>query len=187
MALITRTDARARANRDELRKAVLLREDASDTLMKSASASTDATFDIFLCHAYLDAEEIKGIYLMLLDAGMSVYVDWIVDKDLNRQAVTATNASRLRSRINHSTALLYATSFAAQQSKWMPWELGYADGLGRRVAIAPLADSTGSGDAFDGREYLALYPYVSGPAPLFIHRTAQKYARLTTWLAGVDV
>lgn len=188
MALITKTAARARAQNEELRKSVLLREDAADTLVKAASPRPGETFDVFLCHAYLDAEEIKGVYLMLRDSGLSVYVDWIVDRDLSRHAVTAENADRLRTRIGQSRALLYATSANAQHSKWMPWELGFADGLRRRVAIAPLDDSARNNDEFDGREYLGLYPYLSGPvSTMYIHRNAQRYITLANWISGTSI
>ncbi len=39
----------------------------------------------------------------------------------------------------------------------MPWELGYFDGLKRgRVGIFPIVAN--AGDAFQGQEYLGLYP-----------------------------
>ena len=61
--------------------------------------------------------------------------------------------------MRHSQSLVYATSAASSQSKWMPWELGYFDGFRPGfVAILPLVQSTG--DDFSGQEYLGLYPYI---------------------------
>jgi hypothetical protein len=59
--------------------------------------------------------------------------------------------------MNHCRFLLFATTKASSSSKWMPWELGYFDGLRRdRVGIIPVVRSVG--DTFKGQEYLGLYP-----------------------------
>ena len=53
--------------------------------------------------------------------------------------------------------LVYASSKASPNSRWMPWELGYFDGLRKgHISIFPLVE--GPGDQFKGLEYLALYP-----------------------------
>jgi hypothetical protein len=55
--------------------------------------------------------------------------------------------------------MLYATSKASSNSKWMPWELGYFDGLkSDKIRILPIVES--SNDDFRGVEYLGLYPAV---------------------------
>ena len=59
--------------------------------------------------------------------------------------------------MNQSSRLLYLATDNASSSKWMPWELGYFDGLkSGKVAILPLVDSVDS--SFQGQEYLGLYP-----------------------------
>lgn len=183
MALLSRNAARDRTAREEARS--VFREDAKDTLRRVARAAADARFDVFLCHAYLDAEEVKGVYLMLRDQGLSVYVDWLVDRDLDRDAITPETADRLRLRIRNSKALIYATSTNAADSKWMPWELGYADARLGLVAVAPLNETAATSDHFQGREYLGLYPYISNPAGvLSVHRSAFSYTPLSRFLTG---
>lgn len=130
---------------------------AESEIRKSASAPSWARFDIFMSHSFKDAEAIMGIKRQLESTGLTVYVDWIEDTQLDRSQVTAGTANRLRSRMKNCEFLLYATSQSSPDSKWMPWELGYFDGLkdGSKVGILPIVDS--AADAFRGQEYLGLY------------------------------
>jgi hypothetical protein len=130
----------------------------------------DYKFDIFLSHSYSDAQvnldRLFGLKALLEDFNYSVYVDWIIDKDLDRENVNESTAAVLRKRMSCSSCLLFATSENSQYSKWMPWELGYKDGqsssnsdLGR-VAILPLVQATGK-TSYAGQEYLGIYPYIN--------------------------
>ena len=59
-----------------------------------------------------------------------------------------------------SASLMYIATENSSNSKWMPWELGYFDGLkSDKVAILPLQDS--ENQRFEGQEYLGLYPLVT--------------------------
>lgn len=114
-------------------------------------------FDVFLSHSVKDAELVLGVVRILEDMGKKVYVDWVVDKQLSRDSVTKETAETLRTRMKESSRLLYLATDNASSSKWMPWELGYFDGLkSGKVAILPLVDSAYS--SFQGQEYLGLYP-----------------------------
>lgn len=114
-------------------------------------------FDVFVSHSSRDALLIYGLRTLLIAQGLRVYVDWINDPQLDRARVSAATADRLRERMRSSKSLIYATSRAAQTSRWMPWELGYFDATkgGHRVSILPIEDW--SSHAFDGEEYLGLY------------------------------
>lgn len=128
-------------------------------LRKSASAPADAQFDIFLSHSREDAVVIGGVKALLEDEGLRVYVDWLDDPQLDRSRVTATTADLLRRRMRKSRYLLYASSRASSHSKWMPWELGFFDGMRPgKVGILPIVRA--STDSFMGVEYLALYPVI---------------------------
>lgn len=132
---------------------------AESEIRKSASVSIDTSFDIFMSHSFKDAEVIAGIKILIENTGLRVYVDWMEDAQLDRSQVTAETAQILRQRMSHCGFLLYATSEASPDSKWMPWELGYFDGLkGGRVGIFPIAKSEDRTN-FAGQEYLKLYPY----------------------------
>jgi TIR domain len=148
------TEARARgAARYQTRSLV------EAELRKSAAAHPGATFDVFLSHSYLDAPIILGVKTLLEAEGLTVYVDWIEDPQLDRSHVTTRTADFLRTRMRHSASLIFATSESSSQSKWMPWELGYFDGFRPgHVAILPLVQE--ASDDFKGQEYLGLYPYI---------------------------
>ena len=153
MAYLTRGQAVAAA-----RRVVRSVDVAESELRKSAQAPLTRRFDIFLSHSIGDAEVILGIRELLESEGLSVYVDWVVDPQLDRRNVTPATAKRLRDRMNLCGYLLYASSSSSSNSKWMPWELGYFDGRRGRVGILPVIAAAGAG--FAGVEYLGLYPRV---------------------------
>lgn len=130
---------------------------APEVLRKSA---TSGAFDIFLSHSFRDAELILGVKEILESSGQTVYVDWISDPQLDRSQVVVSTAHKLRQRMGQCSGLVYASTKAATHSKWMPWELGYFDGLrgSENVAIMPLISD--SGEHPIGQEYLGLYPMV---------------------------
>lgn len=94
----------------------------------SAQGGAKDYYDIFLSHSFLDKDEVKGLYLELTDLGYSVYVDWIVDPNLDQSNVTKESAELIRKRMKSSRSLLLAISTNAEMSKWIPWKLGYIDG-----------------------------------------------------------
>lgn len=126
-------------------------------MTKSAAAPITTSYHVFLSHAYEDAEVIAGVKILIEQEGLSVYVDWIEDPQTDRSRVSPRTADLLRQRMKHCQFLLFATSNASPDSKWMPWELGYFDGMRREhVSILPIVESAGGG--FRGQEYLGLYP-----------------------------
>jgi hypothetical protein len=130
---------------------------AKSQMTKLAASPMANNFDIFLSHSYEDAEVIAGLKILIEKEGLSVYVDWIEDAQADRSKVTAATAEMLRQRMRRCRFLLFATSKVSPNSKWMPWELGYFDGLRQsRVGILPIVQS--DGELFSGQEYLGLYP-----------------------------
>jgi hypothetical protein len=128
-------------------------------LRKSAATSVQTHFDVFLSHSYEDAALIVGIKALLERERITVYVDWLEDPQLDRSQVTLDTADLLRERMRHCGFLLYVSSQASVDSKWMPWELGYFDGFRPdRVGILPVVSTPGAG--FIGQEYLGLYPLI---------------------------
>jgi hypothetical protein len=163
---------------------------ASQKLANESDAfKSDRTYDIFLSHSALDAEVIYGLKLEFEAKGFSVYVYWIEDPQA-RETVDARTAANLKGRMDSCRSLLYAASENASVSKWMPWELGYFDGIKGLVAVVPLAKNrTYFFNGFKGQEYLDLYPYVSPaeePIPdLWIWSGERKALfPLRTWISS---
>jgi hypothetical protein len=150
MAYVTLSEARSAAASRWVTKSL-----AESALRTAAAAPATNDYDVFLSHSHEDAQAIAGVKTLLEQEGVSVYVYWAEE---NQAApVTAATAAKLRVRMNHCRALIYASSQASPKSKWMPWELGFFDGRKPgRVAIMPLPSST----TFAGQEYLELYPNV---------------------------
>lgn len=152
MAYLTVSAARAATSTRGATRAM-----AEAEIRKAARAPLSTRYDIFLSHSHEDVEVIAGVVTLLEREGLKVYVYWAEDAQPDR--VTTETAARLRSRMTHCEALIYASSKASPTSKWMPWELGYFDGYRPgHVAILPLVASAAA--SFPGQEYLALYPYV---------------------------
>lgn len=172
------------------------RAQAGATIQKSVALESHAmthdsapSFDIFLSHSFNDQQLVEGIMMSLQDLGFSVYVDWVHDKELSRDKVTPETAQVLRSRMAISKCLFFATTASSGDSKWMPWELGYMDGLNGKAAILPVAQKVT--EAYVGQEYLSMYPYVQQhPAKgetkqrLWIHRSPSNYIVFEEWLKG---
>lgn len=155
MAYIKISEARATG-----RAALPLQKSAGRVLAEQARAfDAAAHYDIFLSHSFDDAELIYGVKKIIESLSLTVYVDWIEDAALDRSKVTVKTAAILRDRMNTCSSLVYAHSANSPNSVWMPWELGYFDGIRpRQVWILPLVSAYDS--EFKDQEYLGLYPAV---------------------------
>jgi TIR domain len=149
------------------------------------------TYDIFLSHCTTDLELVAGLILLLEDLGYSVYVDWIDDPRLNRTSVTRETALLLQQRMRQSKSLIYAFSENSNMSKWMPWELGYFDGIKQTAAVLPISKSDRSD--FKGTEYLSIYFYIqianstsTNKPNLWVYDTATKYTSFDSWIKGTQ-
>lgn len=136
-----------------------------------------------------------GAKRILEDQMLSIYVDWIVDPQMDRSAVTAETAGVLRDRLQHSRTLLYLYTNNTKRSRWMPWELGYFDGFNGTVGVLPIVPDTGSID-FSHEEYLGLYPKVEiESGNLWVNRTKNipvsgdekgNYRIFNRWMFGEE-
>lgn len=159
---------------------------SASTVLNENRQITDSTklYDIFLSHSSDDNEFVAGIKLILEDCGFSVYVDWN-DPSLNSNIVTPKTAAILRERMSHCRSLVYAFSNHAKSSRWMPWELGYFDGLKQSmVAVLPIAEDAGK--SIQGSEYIGLYYMIditSDSRQLWVNDNS-KYVSLKHWLTG---
>ena len=185
MAYLTESTVRARA----ATVTELIRKSAGRVLSE-ARASANEQFDIFLSHSSAEPEEIiLGVKSILEDRGLSVYVDKYSDPQMSSNNVSQKTAHILRSRMRNSETLLYVHSSYSKKSRWMPWELGFFDGLKGKVGVIPVTKS--QEEDFKGEEYLNLYPYVdvakklgSDIDYLWITESSNRYARLDLWAGG---
>lgn len=187
MAYLTETEVRARAARVTQRV-----QKSAGRVLAEATASDDQTFDVFLSHSSAEPEEILlGVKALLEDRGLSVYVDKYSDPQLSPDHVTPETAEVLRRRMRNSNTLLYIYSQHSKKSRWMPWELGFFDGLKGAVGVLPVTRN--QEEAFKGEEYLNLYPHVdvatgvnTNERHLWINKAVNTYARLDQWAKGAE-
>jgi hypothetical protein len=201
MALFTEEQLRARVKNQfregysgsmydsiESKAKIILNETLNQ--QKTFSATTK-TYDIFLSHSSTDAALVAGLKLELEDLGYSVYIDWIEDPMLSRANVTKDTALVLQARMKQCKSLIYAFSENAVNSKWMPWELGYFDGIKGTVAVLPISRTSRSN--FQGSEYLGIYYYIqidtirgTNKYALWVHETSTKYTLFNNWITGTQ-
>jgi hypothetical protein len=117
---------------------------------RSPSGST------FLSHSTKDADLLPAVIRLLERHGAEVYVD---KKDETLPPYTSREtAQMLRERIQQSRKFILFTTKNSKDSRWVPWELGIADGYRQppNVAILPSVDATGE-KAWTEQEYLGVY------------------------------
>ena len=129
-------------------------------LSKGTMAQLSQEFDIFLSYSSFDKTEIAGIVTLLENLGYSVYVDFRGDPQLDPNRVNRETAEIIRKRLHNSRTLLFVLSMNARRSAWMPWELGYFDGLKKRILIFPIERMPVLKKRYKGQEYLNLYDYI---------------------------
>lgn len=129
-----------------------------DQLLKEAKASTASTV-VFLSHSTKDDPLVPGVVAFYRKFGAGVYAD-DYDKRLPNPPSTAT-ASILKSEIRKLPRFVALATPNSYLSRWIPWELGLADGF-RGIppnAILPVTPE-GQVSMWFSTEYLNLYPKI---------------------------
>lgn len=99
-------------------------------------------FDVFISHNSKDEKAIVDLYKNLNKQGLVAYVDWASDKfDLKRQWCNSTTSLIIKERIKQSKIFIVYFSDNILSSQWCPWELGYADALGKKICILNLTET----------------------------------------------
>jgi hypothetical protein len=128
-------------------------------IVEAAQKRSSQQATVFLSHSTKDAALLPAVIRILEGHGGSVYVDKI-DSSLPSITSRAT-ADILRGRIKAiKKFVLFATKQSAD-SKWIPWELGLADGYRSpfNTCIFPGAE-TAYDTSWSEREYLGIYDRV---------------------------
>jgi hypothetical protein len=143
------------ATNEEFRKWGAELEQSGRVLVERA-ARRSPEHATFLSHSSKDADILPGVVRILENHGAAVYID---KKDPALPPYTTRNtASTLRSRIGKCKKFVLLASNNSKDSRWVPWELGLADGYKnpRNVAIFPSVDSQ-QNTSWTEWEYLGIY------------------------------
>jgi len=109
---------------------------------------------IFLSHSHRDHDLVLRVKEFLRGQGVEVFVDWL---DNGMPEVTSgETATKIKSKIEENDKFIVLITENSKSSKWVPWELGFADkakGLDK-VLIIPISEDD---KEFTGVEYLGIY------------------------------
>lgn len=150
---------------------------------KFAEAASKYLADVvvFLSHSHKDSELIDFATVLLTSQGVKVYIDRS-DQNLPENTSPET-ANFLKEKIRSCQKLvMVASDNAINISRWVPWELGFADGLNRndRIAIIPVTEISG----WKGTEYVAIYPTIelAGADWSVWSPERKQFTKLSEWL-----
>lgn len=126
-------------------------ESADRALRKSASLTRNT---IFLSFSHKDEQLARGMKNYLSQLGMDLYID-VLDSDMTTHTDRDT-ALRIKSKIQELRYFFLLVTNNSVNSRWVPWELGIADGHKEynKILVIPVADDYGQ---FKGNEYLQVY------------------------------
>lgn len=136
--------------RDDLGQTEVLRKSFENASARSPSGAT------FLSYSSQDSELIQIVVRILENNGATVYVD---KKDATLLGKHPRDvATTLRTRIKQTNKLVMFATEASKGSRWIPWEIGIADGVRNStgVAIFPAVETAGDFEWAE-REYLGAY------------------------------
>ncbi len=146
----------------------------------TAYNSNEAEVTMFLSHSHKDRDLIQPTLAFLRSHGVKIYVDWM-DEGMP-DVVSGETAKKLKERIKEQKKFVVLVTENSKDSRWVPWELGYADptkGMDH-IASLPVTESTD----FVENEYLKIYPKIQ-----FVSDTwwvwlddPQKLTTLAQWL-----
>jgi hypothetical protein len=124
--------------------------------IRKAAASRTLSGATFLSHSSKDEELVVGAMKVLEGHGATVYVDEI-DPEMPPYTTEET-ANLLKGRIRETKRFVLLASKNSKESRWVPWELGVADGNKgiAKIALFPATDSS-QDKAWASWEYLGLY------------------------------
>lgn len=156
------------------------------------SAETSYGKNCFLSHSSKDKEYLAGIIAFLESFGAKVYID--KDDQLLPKTTSRETAEGLKTRIKENRRLIILASTNSKTSRWIPWEIGLADGIKNidSIAILPLtATDDESAFSWPEQEYLSLYNQIvqgrlqgeTGNCWMVLDRKANTARLLNEWLS----
>lgn len=144
----------------------------------------------FLSHSTKDAELLPGVISLLERHGANVYLD---KKDAELPKITSpVTGDQLRTRIGQSKRFILFATENSKDSRWVPWELGLADGKKGDAGVAVLPSSSAADPSWPDQEYLGMYRRIVFGAlqgysrdVFFVwNRVTNTGTELGAWLSG---
>jgi hypothetical protein len=176
MAFITRSQIQAYERGISIANESVVSLQAKAAALNSASAQAT----IFLSHSSKDRELIKPAIAFLRSHGVSVYVDWM-DEGMP-DIVSGETAKRIKDKIRQQKKFMVMVTENSKDSRWVPWELGFADPVKgmEHIAILPISDN----GSFVQNEYMKIYPKIQMVSDVWWVwiDDPTSLTRLTDWL-----
>lgn len=125
----------------------------AETRAWRATSATAAEATVFLSHSHQDTDLVEATVRFFASRRVHLYVDWL---DPKMPEVTDPNtALELKKRIRSLRRFVVLVTDRSSASRWVPWELGYADGVKREhdIAVFPVPNATTQPIA----EYIGIY------------------------------
>jgi hypothetical protein len=142
--------------REELKRLGARRSLNEQTVRVRQAQARSVAGSVFLSHSTKDADILPGVIEFLEHYGAQVYID---KKDETLPPYTSRETAKvLRDRIRLCRKFILLTTPTSKNSRWMPWELGIADGHRgtQNMAILPTPD-VASDQSWAEQEYLGVY------------------------------
>ena len=106
-----------RALRAKGLRASTIQERGLTTLSESAKLAADRK-KAFLCHSHKDADLVKGLIVILAEAGIDLYVDW---QDSSMPvSPNAETARKIQQRICDAELFIFLATGNSKASRWCP-------------------------------------------------------------------
>lgn len=158
----------------------------SKSMGRIFESSSSAKTTMFLSHSHKDKELAKGLKNHLSSFGVNIYID-IEDSDMPGSTSRET-AERIKGAITRLNYFLILATRNAMDSKWVPWEIGIADGKkpNDKIFVVPVIDPSGK---FHGSEYMQLYKRIivatDGNSAIFEPNKTSNGMYVKSWLASL--
>ena len=132
------------------------RQKLDEAQMVKRASDTRTGKTVFLAHSSKDKKQLPAVISILENHGGRVYVD--NDDERLPESTNRETAEILRSTVKGCRRFVSFVTINSKDSRWVPWELGLADGEKGSfpVALFPTAD-TAYEQTWSEQEYLGLY------------------------------
>lgn len=156
--------------------------------MLAEASTAPSQKDVFLSHSSSDDSSVPAVIAFFAKFGASVYADDF-DKRLPNPPSPQT-AQILRDEIKGCPRFVVLVTPNSRQSRWIPWELGLADGY-KGVPPNALLPITPEGEVQNWvtAEYFGLYPRIvhdNGEWKVFDPRDMKTW-KLSIWLKSATL